>query len=214
MHPWPNRHRLLDRQEALQQQRNRMSQDLHDEMGSGLSAIKHLSATQSSTDKDAQIESIATTLIRSMRDLLWSLDESNDTVHNLSVKIRQTANQMLRNSTIKHKVKVSLQDEEVVVSGQDRRNIILIVKEIFNNALKHSAATKIDIDIISEGSELIIHITDNGNGFDINSPAKGYGLKSIQKRLNDINGEHSINSSATGTSIRVKLNLWSGGNMS
>ena len=204
----------LDRQEALQQQRNRMSQDLHDEMGSGLSAIKHLSATQSSTDKDAQIESIATTLIRSMRDLLWSLDESNDTVHNLSVKIRQTANQMLRNSTIKHKVKVSLQDEEVVVSGQDRRNIILIVKEIFNNALKHSAATKIDIDIISEGSELIIHITDNGNGFDINSPAKGYGLKSIQKRLNDINGEHSINSSATGTSIRVKLNLWSGGNMS
>jgi len=197
----------LDRQEALQQQRNRMSQDLHDEMGSGLSAIKHLSATQSSTDKDAQIESIATTLIRSMRDLLWSLDESNDTIHNLSVKIRQTANQMLRNSTIKHRVKVSLQDEEASLPGHIRRNLILVLKELFTNSLKHSKASTLDICIISEENRLTIDLKDNGVGYDTQTSSSGYGLKSIQKRIQDIGSTISITSNNIGTHIIVVLPL-------
>jgi len=184
-----------------------MSQDLHDEMGSGLSAIKHLSATQSSTDKDAQIESIATTLIRSMRDLLWSLDESNDTIHNLSVKIRQTANQMLRNSTIKHRVKVSLQDEEASLPGHIRRNLILVLKELFTNSLKHSKASTLDICIISEENRLTIDLKDNGVGYDTQTSSSGYGLKSIQKRIQDIGSTISITSNNIGTHIIVVLPL-------
>ncbi len=198
---------LIDRQEALQSQRNRMSQDLHDEMGSGLSAIKHLSATQSSRDKDQQIESIATTLIRSMRDLLWSLDESNDTIHNLAVKIRQTANQMLRNSNINHKIAVSLFDNETSISGPIRRNLVLVTKELLNNALKHSQASILDITFTSESERMILQIRDNGIGYDISKAATGYGLKSIEKRLKDIGATSKVVSNESGTNVKIELPL-------
>ena len=198
---------LLDRQEALQSQRNRMSQDLHDEMGSGLSAIKHLSATQANKDKDLQIESIATNLIRSMRDLLWSLDESNDTLHCLSVKIRQASNQLLRNGSIKHKVKVELNDEKVSITGPTRRNLILVVKEIINNALKHSQASTMDIVLTSDDTTLFIDVSDNGVGYDTLVPSTGYGLKSINKRLADIGASSKVTSDHSGTNIHISLPL-------
>lgn len=193
----------IDRQNALQAQRNRMSQDLHDEMGSGLSAIKHISASSSSTDKDDQIETIATGLIRSMRDLLWSLDESHDTLFSLTVKIRQTVHQLLRNSGIEPKITVQLEDENQEISGPSRRHIILMLKEVINNTIKHAEATKLDIMISSTHRDLRLSIRDNGVGFDTGQEYAGYGLKSIGKRAKDMGATIEINSTEEGIHIEL-----------
>ena len=197
----------LDKQKALQAQRNLMSQDLHDEMGSGLSAIRHISRSLHSNDKASDIENISAELIGNMRELLWSLDESNDTIEDLNDKIKELMNQRLRHSHFAYTLELE-EDNNKKISGLKRRNTILILKEAINNAIKHSEGNKITIKSQLDDN-LKLSFSDNGRGI---KPAgenqvKSYGINSMKSRASRMGADFTINSTDKGTSIEVSVPL-------
>lgn len=200
----------LDRQKSLQDQRNRMSRDLHDEMGSGLTKIKYLTKSVTSPEEketSKQIDNLATNLIGNMRELLWSLDEGYDSSSSLFVKIREISNQYRKSSDLNIKTLKDTDFQNLQISGLVRRNTVLIVKECLTNVLKHANATKVLIKAQSTDKNLIITIVDNGIGFNtLNTNKSGqYGLNSIRRRIKDLNGTVQIDSNSNGTTILLSV---------
>ena len=201
----------LDRQKALQSQRNRMSHDLHDEMGSGLSTIRYISKSlekEQSQQKVLQIENIASSLIQNMRDLLWSLDESNDTIAGWHSKVRQTVNQMSRNTGLNSSINLTKDHNDVAINGIVRRNLILVLKEAINNVLKHANAEIISISTLIESNQLIFIVADNGKGFDLSGAKlrqRRYGLESMKERVEQLEGKLSILSNSKGTTLKISI---------
>lgn len=85
--------------------------------------------------------------------------------------------------------------------------IYFIVTELFNNIIKHSQATKAKLTIEQENNQLLIEVKDNGKGFDTTEShiIEGFGLNRIRARLNNIEGEITIESVLNlGTNIYIK----------
>jgi signal transduction histidine kinase/ligand-binding sensor domain-containing protein len=202
---------IIEKQKALQNQRNRMAQDLHDEMGSGLTTIKYISNALKK-DRDSkkidQIEETSTDLIGSMRDLLWSLDESNDTLGNLLSRSRTILHHMCKNTCLKYKVTSDITEDKSIL-GIHRRNIILIIKEGVTNVIKHAKANNLELSYSDSEENLILHISDDGIGiFHGNETReKSYGIKSIEKRVQEMNGNIQFHKNQPGTRIEISIPL-------
>ncbi|MFM2394962.1 MAG: hypothetical protein RLZZ546_2945, partial [Bacteroidota bacterium] len=195
----------VDKLKALQDQKNQIAQDLHDEMGSGLSKIKHL--VMSSNDGESknlkQIEQLSSNLIQGMRDLLWTLDDNNSDLESLIAKSRNMARLLFHDTDIKFTVKNSCQ-AELNLSLVQRRQLMLIFKEAFTNILKHSKANEVIVSFKCDNS-LEITILDNGIGFDPLKISQGYGLKSMKSRVLTLNGTLEIESKIQLTSVNIKI---------
>lgn len=76
--------------------------------------------------------------------------------------------------------------------------------ELVNNAIKHSSAGRIDIQLMNEEKQLVLTVSDNGKGFDQEKVSDGMGLKSIRSRVSQFNGEMNIISQpGAGTEINI-----------
>lgn len=198
----------LDKLKALQEQRERLARDLHDEIGSGLSKIKFISSLISEKD-DAQndIQQLSSSLLGNMRDMLWSLDMENDTLHDLIAKIRMSANTQLKLTGIQLIMDISDMDADLEIAGFIRRNFLMIVKEAIHNVIKHSDASTIWIMIDSSQNQLQITIKDNGQKttyLETNQDHTGkYGLTSMRRRALDIGATIDIQNLTTGWCIKI-----------
>lgn len=183
---------------AQQAERERISADMHDELGSGMTAIRLMSEiAMKKMDKErpVEIEKIsqsADEVLNKMNAIIWSMNNENDTLDSLVSYIRSYALEYFENTPISCKVNTPENIESRELSGDKRRNIFLSVKETLNNALKHSKASRITIDFIIN-NELCIRIADNGVGIDKQKLRQfGNGLKNIARRMTSINGTYSI----------------------
>lgn len=86
-----------------------------------------------------------------------------------------------------------------------------VIQELVNNALKHSEATAINIQVFSESDRLSGQVTDNGKGFDISSTdneRKGKGIENIRDRITALNGKLEIWSQpGQGTEVSVEFEI-------
>jgi signal transduction histidine kinase len=79
------------------------------------------------------------------------------------------------------------------MSGEKRRNIFLSVKEALNNIMKHAQASKVRVNIDTAGDKLLIVITDNGIGMDVEKLRRfGNGLNNMKRRMQSIHGDFKI----------------------
>ena len=184
--------------EAKQQERNRISADMHDELGSGVTAIRLMSEIVKAKMKEStlpEIEKIsqsANDLLNKMNTIIWTMVSSNDSVESLVAYIRAYAVEFSENTPIECYFNMPSSITSQELSGEKRRNIFLSVKEALNNVLKHSHASRVTIGIIAD-DKLIIEIKDNGVGIDIDNVRKfGNGLQNMKKRINSIAGELKI----------------------
>ncbi|PXY40960.1 two-component sensor histidine kinase [Flavobacterium cheongpyeongense] len=86
--------------------------------------------------------------------------------------------------------------------------LYFIISELLNNIIKHSEANRAEVSLSENNNELIIEITDNGKGFDINdfNFVEGFGLNQIKARINNLNGKFDVNSKINeGTSIKISV---------
>lgn len=202
----------LDKLKALQEQRERLARDLHDEIGSGLSKIKFISSLISEKD-DAQsdIQQLSSSLLGNMRDMLWSLDMENDTLHDLIAKIRMSANTQLKLTGLQLIMDISEMDANLEIAGFVRRNLLMIVKEAIHNVIKHSNASTIWILIDSSQNQLQITIKDNGQKttyLETNQDHTGkYGLTSMRRRALDIGATIDIKNLTTGWCIKILYSI-------
>lgn len=187
---------------AQQEERDRISADMHDELGSGMTAIRLMSEIMKSKMKEKsypeleKISSSANDLLGKMNTIIWTMKSSNDTLESLVAYIRAHATEYFDNTPIACTVHVPPVIPQVDVTGEKRRNIFLSVKEALNNAMKHSQASQLRIDIITRDSKLVIKVSDNGVGIDQEQLRRfGNGLSNMRRRMESIDGNFSIENS-------------------
>ncbi|MFZ9388093.1 MAG: sensor histidine kinase [Chitinophagaceae bacterium] len=197
---------------AQQEERERISADMHDELGSGMTAIRLMSEIARNKMKEntpAEIEKIslsADDVLNKMNAIIWSMNSSNDTLDNLVSYIRAWSLEYFENTPVACQVHTPEQISEQEILGDKRRNIFLCLKESLNNILKHAEATQVSIDI-ETGDFLVIRITDNGKGIDLGNLRQfGNGLKNIARRMESIGGHFEIkNDNGTVTTLTLPL---------
>ncbi len=203
----------IDRQNALQAERNRIASELHDDLGSGLSIIRYLSehARRRETDdkQRTQIERIsqsARDLIEKMGDIIWAMNSENDQLDNLLYHLEDYAEDYLAGNELDCAFRLPERMPAVELSGERRRNILLTVKEVLHNVVKHAGASRVAIDCSVDG-HLLIRIQDDGHGIDLDNVRRGgNGLKNMEKRMMAIGGEfHIFNDEGTVVELKVPL---------
>jgi signal transduction histidine kinase len=204
---------------AQQEERQRISADMHDELGSGMTAIRLMSEIARNKMKEntpVEIEKIsrsADDVLNKMNAIIWSMNSSNDTLDNLVSYIRSWSLEYFESTPVQCKVNTPEQIPTKELAGEKRRNIFLCVKESLNNVLKHANASEVVIDI-HVNHELVIRITDNGKGIDLDNLRQfGNGLKNIARRMESIEGSFTIerndsrgvDKSGTVTTLRLPI---------
>jgi signal transduction histidine kinase len=145
-------------------------------------------------------------VLNKMNAIIWSMNSGNDTVDNLISYIRSYAYEYLESTPIECRVNTPENIPDIELTGDKRRNIFLCVKESLNNALKHSHASMITINIDAT-DHLTITIIDNGPGIDLQKLRQfGNGLKNIARRMESIGGSFTIaNDNGTVTTLVLPL---------
>jgi signal transduction histidine kinase len=187
---------------AQQEERNRISADMHDDLGAGMTTIRlysELAKAKLGGQQMPEIEKISSSaneLLTKMNAIIWSMSSSNDSLGNMVAYIRSYSLEYFENTGIK--CNISLPDDlpNIVVNGPIRRNVFLVVKETLNNILKHSGATQVNINLIRMPNGLKLTIHDNGKGIDFEKLRQfGNGLKNMKKRMDDTGIQFSIENS-------------------
>ncbi|MEO8087119.1 MAG: ATP-binding protein [Bacteroidota bacterium] len=196
----------IEKQHALIEERKRISRDLHDDVGSGLTKISLMSRVAEKMEGGRQKQTLqkisndSSEMVDSMNGIIWALNTKDDSLSNLVAYIRQQAFTLFEDAPMSIILNTPEQVADIPMSGVFRRNIYLAVKEALNNALKYSQATEVNLKIEIIRDMLIIIIGDNGNGFDVENAIAGKkiiggnGLANMKKRMDEINGELKIES--------------------
>ena len=186
-----------------EQERKRIAEDLHDELGSSLAALK---LRLQKTELQPQ----------TLDDIIKVVDKASADTRNISHNLmppefeKTSLNNLLSNYYSK------LNDESGIhfhfhSSGKDHRFskedelvFFRILMELTGNILKHSGATEATIQLIYYDTQLEIMTEDNGSGIRFKE-TDGIGLKNIQSRVNYLNGEIHIDSGRSGTTIMIQV---------
>jgi len=193
--------------------RTKISQDLHDEIGSTLTSINILSkVSQNNLEKDKskasellqKISEQSADMQQSMSDIVWSIRPDNDKMENLVIRMREYLGQTAeaRNMRVQFSV-----DEKVLnetLSMQHRQHIFLIFKEAINNAVKYSEGKTVSVFLGRENGHIRLSVKDDGKGFNAAKITSSSGLKNMQARAKELNGTLHIRSEA-GKGTEVEL---------
>jgi signal transduction histidine kinase len=198
---------------AQQEERERISADMHDELGSGMTAIRLMSEIARNKMQGnaippelGKISASANDVLNKMNAIIWSMNHNNDTLDSLLSYIRTYANEFFENTSIRCRVFIPERVQDIEISGVKRRNIFLCVKETLHNIVKHSKASQVAIRIQID-EELQIEISDDGVGMDNEKISHfGNGLKNMKRRMENLGGHYEIRSDeGTLTILRLVL---------
>jgi signal transduction histidine kinase/ligand-binding sensor domain-containing protein len=188
--------------------RKGIATDLHDNLGSTLNSVKIFanlaaSGVQSEMHLRHVVDSIklATT---NLRDMLWVLDDSMDTIEDFVTRLNQYAVPVCAAVHIGINVKAEFDAQKKQLTKEEKQNLFLICKEAINNSIKYSQASRINVLIGNNGNKAVIAIEDDGVGFSMGQTVQGYGLKNMHYRARQVKYKVEINSEeGKGTSIKV-----------
>lgn len=186
--------------------RTEIAYDLHDSVGISLTkAIKTTEALKEKTDfpESGLIIQFCKDASMNIRDAMWSLDDSTDRFINLVDRVFDLANQSLLQTNFTLNLKNQIQDFNKVLSLPQKRNLLLIIREVIHNIVKHSNGDM--VNILFREIDKKIHIIIEDNGFNANDfiSENGIGMKSINMRANKMNGVVIINKSTKGFSVTI-----------
>lgn len=199
----------------IKKERNRISGELHDDIGAELTRITVISQLlYKKPEKDADmqekllnISDAGNKVLGSISEIIWTMNPQKDNLESLVAHIRRFAEEYLEMNGIE--VNIEFPDEIPArsVSDEYRRNIFLVIKEAVNNITKYSKATKVTLSMKLEKRTAGIEIHDNGTGFSLKDKQNwGNGLKNMDQRMNDVGGTFRIHSGKNeGTLIRLNF---------
>lgn len=208
---------LVRQEQAVLQERNRISSEMHDDLGSELTNIVILSRIAGSTlqvegekaEPLKKIDAAATEVISKMNEIIWALNPSNDSLEGLLNFLQRQFNDFLDfNEMDGHIILPELIPDQTLKMAF-RRNVVLMVKEYLHNVKKHAGASKVRAKIEIETNELKIEVEENGKGFNESDlKTTGNGLRNMRKRATDHGGSLIISSSpGNGSSLLIRLPL-------
>lgn len=214
-----NRNKLKRKME-LERMRNRLSRDLHDDIGSTLSSINMLSRTAQSNlhlnDHDKTTTSLekinerTTRLLDSMRDIIWNIQSGNDNLREVMSRMREYASTVLEAKLINYSFHFPDDTLDHELKMEIKNNLYLIFKEAVNNLSKYSGASFAEFTLRLEEKHIYLVIEDNGKGFDEHEIVHKGGLMNMRSRTAELKGRIDIHSiKGNGTRIEVMVPIQS-----
>jgi signal transduction histidine kinase len=206
----------IEQEKEIEKQkiRNRIAQDLHDEIGSSLSSIslmgeliqKDEKINAEASEKIKRIHKVAKGSTQSIRDIVWLTNPSSDSLKDLVAKMQEVAENILGKFNLHFDYPNDI--TEINLLPETKRNIFFIYKESLNNIIKHAEAKSVWIKFGTENNSIFLSIKDDGKGFSSAASFSGNGLKNIRSRAKEINAELKFESSpGKGTSLELIANI-------
>jgi two-component sensor histidine kinase len=209
----------------LRQERARIAREIHDDIGARMTQlVLHGEVAQSTlpdgSETQGQIVQLceeARGLLSTMDEILWAVNPRRDTLRDFAAYVCKYAEEFLKSTQIQCILEV---DPELSAAAFDlplRRSLLMAIKETLNNAVKHSKATELRLQIHWQGQHLTVVVLDNGRGFD---PAivksERNGLTNISQRILELGGTcHVISQPGKGCRVEFSIplrrsprNLW------
>jgi signal transduction histidine kinase/ligand-binding sensor domain-containing protein len=213
--------RQLEQERAIERERARIAQDLHDDLGSSLTRVSLLGdLLKADKDNPVQVESHAGRIshaarqtVRSLEEIVWALRPGSDTLQSLIEYIAHFANELFETDSTKCRMNLQHDLPSRRLPPEMRHNIFLIVKEALNNSLKHAQAKEVRVQAKANQERLELIIEDDGRGFDPALSRNGegpghHGLGNMQRRSEAINGNLEVRSTpGNGTSVHLSVKL-------
>jgi len=206
--------------------RSSIAIDLHDDIGASLTrislfsgnALRILEKFRSKKEDPEELNKIESllneigsdsrNLIGSMSDIVWTVNPKNDSFDNITIRMKDYTSKIMELKDIDYDIIIDHGLSSLSLPMDFRRNLFMIYKEGISNIIKHSNATKVEINLFKEKNKLILSIKDNGKGFDINEISRGNGLKNIKERAITLDGSSHFSSAPDkGTFLKVELKL-------
>ena len=204
----------LEQHRAVDRERLRIAQDIHDDLGARVTQISLLSAVaqgKTSLPEEARAEfgkvsQITRDLVSALYETVWAVNPENDNLDALVTYLCQMSNQYCSQAQLRCRLEVLEAPPGIPFSSQIRHNLIMAVKEAIHNVIKHASASEVRLRIAFAASALSISIHDDGCGFDPAACPPGNGLGNLERRLQDIGGSFTIESRlGAGTKVALRL---------
>ena len=204
---------------AVERERGRIAQDLHDELGAALTHISLLGGLlRADKDNAAQVAVHAGKLaesadqsVRALEEIVWAVRPGSDTLQSLVDYIAHFGNELFAGNPIRCRQDLPADLPACALPPDVRHNIFLIVKESLTNVLKHAGGSVVHMQVQVDGGKLKIVIADDGKGFDpaaVVSNGEHNGLGNMRRRAAAVGGQLEITSEpGKGTRVAFAVNL-------
>ena len=200
--------------QRLQNQRERISRDLHDNLGAQANAIFYgTELLKKNNDPEhtlvENLHDTARDMLTVLRETLWAMKITQVEACDLWLRVLNFTRKL---GTYYPGITMAITGEApaiLTLSASTALNMILIVQEAINNAVRHSDASLISINSYCNTNSWRIEIIDNGKGFDVSSrKSESYGLENMAERAHESNIAFDINSLLShGTKVYVEVDL-------
>jgi signal transduction histidine kinase/ligand-binding sensor domain-containing protein len=218
---------VLERQQAVERERTRIANDIHDDLGASLtrismlgqSARSELAASPDAAKHVDQICSVARDLTRAMDEIVWAVNPEHDSLDSLAIYLGKYAQDYLRSAGIRSRLKMPEELPSWTITAEVRHNLFLAFKEALNNVVKHSGASEVSVKLTLGAKGFVLAAQDNGRGFNVDLASAcgsadpdrvegGHGLANMRLRLEEIGGGCEIRSAPkAGTSVTFTVPL-------
>ena len=187
----------LKQQEALEKERSRIARDLHDQLGANLTQVALL-GEMAESDKNSpgeieshaqQISQTAREKTRSLDEIVWAVNPSNDTLDGLINYACKYAQEYLALAGLRYRAEVPAQLPAMPIPPEVRHNVFLAFKEAINNVDKHAQASEVWIRLRLQPDNFALSVEDNGRGRAGARQRKGETVSTTCATMEDIGGK-------------------------
>jgi len=206
--------RLLE----VERTRNRIAQDLHDNVGATLSSISYFAQaieSESDMEKEPVLKKFLSLIRESsleaqeaISDIIWSIDPTNDRWEKVLAKFRRHASDLFESKSIQYDIDIPESISVKKLDMERRRNFWLIFKEMTTNIARHSECSQATIKLSAEDKQIHLLVEDDGKGFDANGDTSRNGIKNIRTRANLLKAKVNLETTlGEGTSWQLRFGL-------
>jgi signal transduction histidine kinase/ligand-binding sensor domain-containing protein len=195
-------------------ERERLSRDLHDDVGTRLSAIRLYISSLKKKLEENQLSDARAMATNSARLIDETMSDVRKMLLNLSPQVLDEFGYATAVEVLVGKInETALLHFDLVMFGlkeglpKDHELVLYrITQELINNVLKHASASRVSLQVGHRDEKIILMIEDNGKGFDIHAHKNGYGLKNLEARTQLLKGHVEIDSQpGKGTCVLIEI---------
>ncbi|MBI5470944.1 MAG: hypothetical protein HY961_01220 [Ignavibacteriae bacterium] len=209
---------VLEREQAVQKERERISRDLHDHVGAQLvniiSGLDLVSKYSPPTETRAQrllrsLQQDARLSMLQLRETIWAIKSQSMSLDRFAEQIENYSRRQTEFFDL-HELEFQTNcDSQHELTPSQVLNCFRITQEAMTNSMKHSHADTVIVKVVSKDAALEIEVKDNGTGFrQTGNPVQGNGIRNMMKRADEIGATLTIFQPATGgTSVKLRLPL-------
>lgn len=208
---------LAERRREIEQERTRVANDLHDDLGAGLTEVNMLttlvkSPTTSTEEKERYLGDLSETarrMVTSLDEIVWAVNPRNDTIASLASYFGSYAQRLLELASVSCGLDIAEDLPEHPLDPKFRQELFFAFKEALTNVVRHAGATQVWLRISVADGNLLVEVSDNGRGLEAQARQTGDdGIANMNERMKSLGGQCSITSDAQkGTTVQFHAPL-------